>query len=584
MSFSKLVPILITSLFMCFSLNGRSQESLKLQIIASIKKDYNKISRLKYSSKSASKELRAKEINNALIQLYAESYVEAQIDSSIIKERTEYVYISLNKKYKWHKLSKGNLDQVVINDINFNESDYNGQGFNYNKLLSIEESIIIYFENHGYPFASIALDSISIIDQQISAAFKLIQGPLIYIDTINIKGFTDIHPKYLYQLMDVKPGDVYNESKIKRINQQLASMNFAQELNPFTIAFTPKNATINLELQKQKINMFDGIIGFQPNSGSNNDLVLTGNLRLKLVNSFKRGELISINWRSPQGGSQNLDIGLAYPYLFNTPIGIDYEFKLLKQDSSFINIRNKPGVSFLLNAQDYVKLSANLFSSQTLSSSATNNNPIPKDILDMRSSIFNLELNINRLNYIPNPRKGWFIKISGGFGTKDIVKQHNIDESFYDSIPLNTNQFQFNAQVDFFIPIFKRQTLRIANLSGLLEGDYLLSNELFRIGGFSDLRGFDEESLYASTFSIMTFEWRLLLERNSYINVFWNGAYTENNTQNNTIYDQPMGFGAGISFQTKAGIFALSYALGKQLGNPIEFNSGKIHFGYMARF
>jgi len=121
-------------------------------------------------------------------------------------------------------------------------------------------------------------------------------------------------------------------------------------------------------------------------------------------------------------------------------------------------------------------------------------------------------------------------------------------------------------------------------MSEMLKGDQLLTNELFRIGGFSDFRGFNEESIYASTYSILTLEWRLLLERNSFLSVFWNKAYVENSSGNKTTYDQPMGFGAGFSFQTKAGIFALSYALGQEMGNPIQFSQAKIHFGYMARF
>ena len=40
----------------------------------------------------------------------------------------------------------------------------------------------------------------------------------------------------------------------------------------------------------------------------------------------------------------------------------------------------------------------------------------------------------------------------------------------------------------------------------------------------------------------------------------------------------------GFDFETKAGIFSLSYALGKQFDNPFEINTAKIHFGYISRF
>ena len=46
----------------------------------------------------------------------------------------------------------------------------------------------------------------------------------------------------------------------------------------------------------------------------------------------------------------------------------------------------------------------------------------------------------------------------------------------------------------------------------------------------------------------------------------------------------PYGFGAGISFGTRAGVFSLSYALGSQRGNPILIRAAKIHFGFISLF
>lgn len=109
-------------------------------------------------------------------------------------------------------------------------------------------------------------------------------------------------------------------------------------------------------------------------------------------------------------------------------------------------------------------------------------------------------------------------------------------------------------------------------------------NELFRIGGLKSLRGFDEESIHATGFAIFTLEYRYLLEENSYLYLFGEGAYVENVSRNISEYDTPYGFGAGISFQIKAGIFSLSYALGSQKQNPIDVKGGKVHFGIVNYF
>ena len=48
--------------------------------------------------------------------------------------------------------------------------------------------------------------------------------------------------------------------------------------------------------------------------------------------------------------------------------------------------------------------------------------------------------------------------------------------------------------------------------------------------------------------------------------------------------DQPIGYGAGISFETKAGIFSINYAIGQQKGNPPDMKAAKVHFGIVNRF
>ena len=47
----------------------------------------------------------------------------------------------------------------------------------------------------------------------------------------------------------------------------------------------------------------------------------------------------------------------------------------------------------------------------------------------------------------------------------------------------------------------------------------------------------------------------------------------------------PMGAGLGLALDSKAGIFLLSYALGKRTPKtPIQLRNAKIHFGYQNYF
>ena len=115
-------------------------------------------------------------------------------------------------------------------------------------------------------------------------------------------------------------------------------------------------------------------------------------------------------------------------------------------------------------------------------------------------------------------------------------------------------------------------------------GKNIFTNELYRIGGLVSLRGFDEESINASAYVMPSVEYRFLFDKNSALFLFANGAYYENVSRTQRVFDRPFGFGTGIFFETKSGIFSLTYAVGKQFNNPILLKNAKIHFGLVSIF
>jgi len=123
-----------------------------------------------------------------------------------------------------------------------------------------------------------------------------------------------------------------------------------------------------------------------------------------------------------------------------------------------------------------------------------------------------------------------------------------------------------------------------------VQGAYILSdepiylNEQHRIGGNSLLRGFDEEFIFATHYTIGTLEYRLLIGQNSYLYTFLDYARVEDVTVEKRDRFNPYGFGAGITFETRAGLFGVSLAYGTRQGEPVDFGAPKVHFGYVSLF
>jgi outer membrane translocation and assembly module TamA len=99
------------------------------------------------------------------------------------------------------------------------------------------------------------------------------------------------------------------------------------------------------------------------------------------------------------------------------------------------------------------------------------------------------------------------------------------------------------------------------------------------------LRGFDEESIYATQYQVATAEYRSLLSLNSYIFGFVDAGFIKLNYLNIKANNFFIGSGLGIVYETKAGLLNLSLALGKRNDVPFSLKqAAKIHFGYINYF
>jgi hemolysin activation/secretion protein len=212
--------------------------------------------------------------------------------------------------------------------------------------------------------------------------------------------------------------------------------------------------------------------------------------------------------------------------------------------------------------------------------------------LDITYNGGGIEIAASDLDYTFNPSKGWDIKFGGTVGIKKIIRNIAIEDlstdfvTAYDSLKLKTFQTEVNLSTALYIPAFKVATLKLGLVGGLqYNEERLFDNELHRIGGNKLLRGFDEQSILTDKYLVTTLEFRLLLDRNSYLSFpFVDYGITHINNGNEQIWDSAISFGMGINFATPAGIFNVSFAAGKRLGNPIDFGNTKLHFGYVSLF
>lgn len=521
------------------------------------------------------KDIQNKAINKGFVEA---AYRLDWIDSSKVN-----VHIKLGKHYQWVQLKVNPLYRDILYKAGYRSIDFVEKPIKFNKIERICEKALQLCDNSGYPFASIQLDSINNSGHKVEAYLNLQLSKFIKIDSVIIKGNSKISPYFLNNYLGIKAGQPYQENKILAIENRIKELPFIKSLKPYEFTFTPVQNKLVLYLDNKKANQFDGVLGFLP-SEKTGKIEFTGQAHLKLQNALNRGELIDIDWRKLQLNSRDIKAKLSYPYLINTPLGLDLNFKLFQRDTIFIDVAQNAGLQFLLSGSNFFKVFVN---NRNLSLVSTNGleflTSLP-DYADVKILTYGIGVKHEKTDYRFNPRKGYKIVSNVATGTKTIEKNPKIDDKLYENVKLKSTLYNGDLQADFYIPILKQSTINIGLKAAGLQAENVFLNEAFRIGGNSTLRGFDEESIYATAYGIGNLEYRFLFEQNSYLFLFGNASWYELNTDNEYVNDMPYGFGTGVSFQTKAGIFSISYALGKQFDNPILLRAAKVHFGIVSVF
>ncbi len=536
-----------------------------------------------------------KAMKEVLEDLWLKAYLEASIDTVAVKDQSFLAILHVGPVYKWLKLDQGNVEESLLSQTGFRARVFNNRPFSQKNLRELQDAILIYLENNGHPFARLGLDSLQVDRGGISGVLDLDKGTFFTFDKLVIDGNANVSDTYLSSYLGLRPGTPYDQRKILQVRDRLRELPFLQSRKDLSINFEGEQAQVNLFVDKRRASRFDFLIGVLPSSARTGRFLITGTFNAELQNQFGLGERIYAAFEQLRPLTQELELAFNYPYVLGTNFGADMSFELYKRDTNYLDIRYNIGAQYLLEGGSYLKAFWNNYTSNLLNvdtADVLRTGQLP-DTLDVSHSTFGLEYNHQKLDYRFNPRKGWsaFLKAAAGVKTirrNNLISQLDIPDPYGD-ISLRSFIYRIEANLAAYIPMFKNSTLKTSLNSGfIVTEEPLFANEQFRLGGNRLLRGFDEESIFATNYGVFTLEYRLLIGQNSFLYLFGDYARLDEKTiktlpGQNTV-DYPYGFGTGISFETKVGVFGISLAFGSRKANPVDFGAPKVHFGYISLF
>lgn len=520
-------------------------------------------------------------INKNLLQ---EGYFNYKInsiwlDTTNIRTNTIHLSISEGENTKIREIKffeESSKDSLV-------DSDYFdsliGDSFTKNRLEQSIESALLFFENNGYPFAKINIQSIHFNKDSNTVDINLIifKNNLSTIDKVKIIGNDKTKDDVIINSLRITKGELYSQKKIENIPIILNRLRYFDLVKtPMYYINSQDEGVLEISVSEKSTNNFDGILGYVPAAQNESSGYFTGFVNINLRNIFGTGREATIRWEQLSNFTQELELKYLEPWLFNYPFNFNISYFQRKQDSTYV--QRKIGGLFEYLATENISASIILENESIIPSI---DRKVAVNIFNSNSIYSGLQLKLDYRDDLYSPKSGIY------FSSIYKYKSKNIRNNTMINITPNKSKFNYNNyELDFgiYYHIFKNQVLALGIHAKEIIGDFFEISDYYKLGGTNSLRGYRENQFLGNRILWTNLEWRSLLSLSSYIFAFLDyGYFLIDKDENRNILknsDYLYGFGLGLSLNTALGIMRVSYALGEGK----SFSEGLIHFGILNDF
>lgn len=524
---------------------------------------------------------------------HKEGYREASLDSVVRKQDTWHIYLYQGSYYQWGTLEVEGMSTSYLRKAGLDLAEKKQTAFDQQALLQGLENSLQLFENQGYPFVqlnqkSIAYKPLGKDSLAVDIKYSLSPGQLIKVDSIHFEGNPKEEAAFLYALMRIRPGDLYNQSLIDDIPRMLNNSIYYQQVRPPLVTFDGyEKSQIRVKLKRRRAGKFDVLLGLQPPTNPNSDqrLQVTGLADIMLVSALGWGEVLQLKYNQLSATRRILDLSYKHPYVFGTPFGLEGSFFFQVQDSSFLSRKfsakaSYPIQSYLQAYVSYKNQRSDLLDARPYADAIT-----PPPIINGRYNAYGLGLAYEKLDYRLNPRKGTTANFFAGIGQRISPVDNRLQPEIFEQLPPRQTATELETAFHLFIPTLRKQTLHLANHTYWLGQAQYFRNDQVQIGGGRSIRGFNENQFFTDFYSFFSLEYRLLLDRNSHIFAFGDAAYLRDMLSESDIVQYPIGLGMGMRLDVKAaGILSIIYGVGRVGDQAFQPSRGKLHIGLTSQF
>lgn len=542
------------------------EAKLKLIIVSEDETKQELIDRYNFKSEFET----AKNLENYTTQvidlLKKEGFLFVKVTSfEKIKENEFQLKLDLHQLYNGLKIKydPSRLEKTIVLPNNKTEDEFLYLSFQEYEVFANE--LIRKLNEQGKPFDQVQLvNLIEIENGLIEAELKFISKQQRNIDKIIVRGYERFPKQFIRNKIGLREKQIFNTKAIQKKNRNFENLAFASSIKEPEVQFTQDSTKVFLYVEKTNANVFDGFIGF--NSTEETSIEFNGYVDLALVNNLHLGETLNINYKNDGREQQQFNATVELPYLFKTPLSFEAGLGIFRKDSTFSNTTQNIGLNYQLSPTIKVGGHAEFTNSSILLN--TNLNPLETGS-DFNSSFYGIKASFFELS-----------RITGKFYNQKQIQVSVLTGSR--EAEIENTQLKINLFSEYSLPIVQSLFLYSSITAAWLSSENYIDNELFRFGGMNSMRGFEENSLVASTFGSLRTELRYFLSPILYANSVLDYGYLENDI---TLQAQNLfSFGFGLGIETQAGVLRLIFANGTSKTQEFSFENTQVHLSLNTFF
>ncbi len=474
-------------------------------------------------------------------------------------------------------------DSINVDDYISSFNYLKGEIFNLYEIENIIENLLSDFENEGFPFAAVIIQSVYLYDDSTSddhladIYLSLDEGNKSTIDKIEVTGNTSTKDYVIVRELRIKPGEVYSQVKVENLPRRLNKLRFFDPVPVPTFYLDSKNdGVLKINVKERNTNNFDGIIGYIPPQNENESGYVTGLVNITLRNIFGTGRAAAISWEKLTRVSQELELKYLEPWLFGYPFNLNARLFQRIQDSTYVQRIIGGGIEYL--ATEDISATAFVLAEQVI---PTTREVQVFTVYNSSSITTGVGLTIDLRDDPLATLNGFVFETNYSYSNKTITgPPQYISEGLETEINLQRIAAGFGA----FFEIFPRNVIALKVNGKELSGPFFELSDLWRFGGTKTVRGYREEQFLASRIAWTNLEYRLMLSLRTYMFVFFDSGYylLEPIPEIGILRaeDFIFGYGIGIALDTAIGLLGVSFAF----ADGDTFSEGKIHFGIINEF